>query len=272
MSARYPLTSETRNPERSPSKIQRDVIYALLLRELSSRFGKSRSGFLWALVEPVAHLLIPVAIFTFIRQRIVPGVEYPVFLVYGFLPFLLFKAICMQIVNGVGSSQGLLAYRQVLLLDVFIAKAMAYTVIQAIVFIVVFVFLSLLAFDVLPARPVELAAVILLTVVLAFGLGLVLAALASLMPDASKIISMLFMPLYFISGVLFPVTRFPDEIVKWLAINPVLHLVELSRVVALDGYEPTKYLSVFYPVSLALCATVIGLMLYRLRYLTKVTS
>lgn len=244
----------------------------MLLRELASRFGKSRSGFFWALIEPIAHLLIPVTIFTFIRHKIVPGVDYPVFLVYGFLPFLLFKAICMQIVNGVDSSQGLLAYRQVLLLDVFIAKAMAYSVIQAIVFIVVFVFLSLLGFDVLPVRPVELAGVIVLTVVLAFGLGLVLAAIASLVPDARKIISMLFMPLYFVSGVLFPVTRFPDEIVKWMAINPVLHLVELSRVVALDGYVPTKYISASYPVALALTATMIGLMLYRLRYLTKVTS
>jgi capsular polysaccharide transport system permease protein len=157
-------------------------------------------------------------------------------------------------------------------MDVFVAKAMAYAVIQGIVFIFVFVVLALLGFDVLPARPVELASVILLTVVLAFGLGLTLAAFASLMPDARKIISMLFMPLYFVSGVLFPVTRFPDEVVKWMAINPVLHLVELSRVVALEGYTPTKYLSITYPVALALTATMVGLMLYRLRYLTKVTS
>jgi capsular polysaccharide transport system permease protein len=257
---------------RSSFKIQRDVIYALLLRELSSRFGKSRGGFFWALVEPIAHLMVPVAIFTFIRHRIVPGVDYPVFLVYGFLPFLLFKAICLQIVNGVNNAQGLLAYRQVLLMDVFVAKAMAYAVIQGIVFIFVFVVLALLGFDVLPARPVELASVILLTVVLAFGLGLTLAAFASLMPDARKIISMLFMPLYFVSGVLCPVARFPDEVVKWMASNPVLHLVELSRVVALEGYTPTKYLSITYPVALALTATMVGLMLYRLRYLTKVTS
>src|SRR5690606_41898295 len=85
---------------RSPFKIQRDVLYALLLLELSSRFGKSRGGIFWVLVEPVAHLLVPVMIFTFIRARLVPGVEYPVFLVYGFLPYLLFKAICLQIIVG----------------------------------------------------------------------------------------------------------------------------------------------------------------------------
>ena len=192
---------------RSAFTIQRDVIYALLLRELASRFGKSRGGFIWVLVEPIAHLVVPVTIFAYIRARIVPGVEYPVFLVYGFLPFLLFKSICLQIVNGVNSAQGLLSYRQVLLMDVFVAKSMAHTVIQAIVFFIVLSGLALLGYDVLPARPIELAGLLVLTISLAFGLGLVLAAIASLIPDTRAMIVVMFMPLYFISGELFRVSR-----------------------------------------------------------------
>ncbi len=257
---------------RSPLQIQRDVIYALLLRELSSRFGKSRGGFLWVLIEPMAHLIVPVVIIGFIRQRIVPGVEYPVFLVYGFLPFLLFKAICLQIVNGVNSARGLLSYRQVLLMDVFIAKAMAFVVIQALVFAIVLGGLGMFGYDVLPRRPVELAGMLALCVMLAFGLGLILAAIASLVPDARPVIHVMFMPLYFVSGILFPVTRFPDEWVRWMALNPVLHLVELSRVLALDGYDPMRYTNLLYPVAVAFASTIIGLMLYRLRYLTKVTQ
>ena len=261
-----------RTTKRSHFKIQRDVIYALLLRELSSRFGRSRGGFLWVLFEPIAHLVIPILIFGFIRQRLVPGVEFPVFLVYGFLPFLLFKAICLQIVDGVNAAQGLLAFRQVLLMDVFISKALAHFVIQAIVFIVVLTGLAMFSYDVLPPRPVELAGVLGLTLVLAFGLGLLLSAVGSLIPDARPVIHVMFMPLYFASGILFPVTRFPDEWVRWLAINPVLHLVELTRVAGVEGYVPMKYLSLAYPVTLALVATVIGLMLYRLRFLQRVTQ
>lgn len=257
---------------RSRFQIQRDVIYALLLRELSSRFGKSRGGFLWVLVEPIAHLVLPIVIFGFIRQRLMPGVEYPVFLVYGFLPFLLFKAICLQIVDGANAGQGLLSYRQVLLMDVFVAKAMAHCVIHAIVFSIVLTGLAMLGYQIVPVRPVELAGLLALTAVLAFGLGVLFAAIASLVPDARPVIHVLFMPLYFVSGILFPVTRFPDEWVLWLSINPVLHLVELSRLFGVDGYEPMKYTSIAYPVGLALVSTLIGLMLYRLRYLVRVTQ
>lgn len=261
----------SRAATRSAVRIQRDVIYALLLRELASRFGKSRGGFVWVLTEPIAHLLLPILIFGFLRNRLVPGVEYPVFLVYGFLPFLLFKAICLQIVDGVNAAQGLLSYRQVLLMDVFVSKAMAHCVIQAIVFTIVLTGLGMLGFDVLPGKPVELAAILALTAVLAFGLGVVFAAIASLIPDMRPIIHVMFMPLYFVSGILFPVTRFPDEWVRWLSVNPVLHLVELSRTMAVDGYQPMQYMSLAYPLALALCGTLVGLMLYRLRYLSKVT-
>ena len=72
---------------RTHFQIQRDVIYALLLQELTARFGKSRGGFMFALVEPMAHLLVPMFIFGFIRNALLPGVEFPVFLVYGFCPF-----------------------------------------------------------------------------------------------------------------------------------------------------------------------------------------
>ncbi len=256
---------------RSHFQIQRDVIYALLLRELSSRFGKSRGGFMWVLVEPIAHLLVPVAIFGFIRQRLVPGVDYPVFLVYGFLPFLLFKTICLEIVDGVNAAQGLLSYRQVLLMDVFVAKAMAHAVIQAIVFTVVLAGLALLGYDVLPARPVEFAGILGLTALFGFGLGVVFAALASIIPDARMVIHVIFMPLYFISGILFPVTRFPDDWVRLMAFNPVLHIVELTRAMGIDGYVAMKYTSLAYPVALALVMTIIGLMLYRQRYLARVT-
>ncbi len=256
---------------RSAFKIQRDVIYALLLRELSSNFGKSRGGYVWVLLEPVAHLIVPVIIRGFIRQAMLPGIEYPIFLVYGILPFLLFKAICLQIIEGVNSGQGLLSYRQVLLMDVFIAKAIALFVIQAIVFIIVLTGLGLLGYHVLPVRPVEFAGVLVLTLAVSFGLGLLFAAIVSLVPDARSVIRVMFMPLYFVSGILFPVSRFPDEWVQWMAINPVLHLVELSRFMALDTYEPMKYLSIGYPATLALATIMIGMMLYRLRYIARVT-
>lgn len=258
-------------PPRTGFQIQRDVIYALVLREVGSRLGKSRVGLLWVMVEPVAHLVFPIVIFGFLMARALPGIDYPVFLVYGFLPFLLFKTICLQTMDGVSSNRGLLSYRQITLMDVFVAKAIAYCAIEAMVFAIVLAGLAMLGFDVLPPYPVEFAGALALTVALAFGLGLLFAALGSLVPDSKSVIRVLFLPLYLASGVLFPITRFPDAWIDWLALNPVLHLVELSRATGIDLYEPMRQLSVLYPAAVALAANFIGLAMYRLRYLSRVT-
>lgn len=257
---------------RTSLQIQRDVVYALLLREIASRFGKSRIGFLWVLVEPVAHLVFPIAVFGFVLERSLPGIDYPVFLVYGFLPFLIFKVICLQTMDGTKANRGLLSYRQVLLMDVFVAKALTHCAVSASVFAIVLAGLAMLGFDVLPRMPIELLGVLLVTVALAFGLGMLFAALGSVAPDLKSVARLLFVPLYFVSGILFPITRFPDEWVGWLAINPVLHLVELSRLAAVADYEPMRYLSVEYPAALAVVSVFMGLALYRLRYLARVTT
>jgi len=259
-------------PGRTSLQIQRDVIYALLLREISARFGRSRASFLWVLVEPIAHLMFPIVVFGFLLERAVPGVDYPVFLVYGFMPFLAFKTICLQTMEGTRANRGLLSYRQVMLMDVFVAKALAYCAIQALIFGVVLTALAVLGYDVLPPRPVEFGAVLALTVVFAFALGLLFAGLGSVVPDAKTVFRVLFIPLYFLSGILFPISRFPDDWVRLLAINPVLHLVEMSRATGVLHYEPMRFLNLEYIAALTLGSLFIGLAMYRLRYLARVTT
>jgi capsular polysaccharide transport system permease protein len=253
-------------------QIQRDVIYALVLREIGSRFGKSRVGFLWVLVEPVAHLVFPIVLFGFVMDRHSPGLDYPLFLVYGFMPFLLFKTICTQTMEGTNANRGLLSYRQILLMDVFIARALAYCAIEALVFGIVLSGLALLGYDVLTQAPIELAGTLLLAALLGFGLGLLFAALGSVVPDARTVVRLLFMPLYFASGVLFPVSRLPDKWADVLAWNPVLHLVEASRSAAIAHYKPIQQLDVSWPLGTALVSLFVGLAMYRLRYLSRVTT
>lgn len=257
---------------RTSLQIQRDVVYALLLREISSRFGKGRVGFLWVLLEPVAHLVFPIAMFGLVLERTLPGIDYPVFLFYGFMPFLLFKSICLQTIEGTRASRGLLSYRQVLLMDVFVAKALAHCAVSAVVYAIVAAGLAFAGYEIMPALPLELGAVLVLAVLLGFGLGLVLAAIANLSPELRSVVRLLFLPLYVLSGVLLPIARFPDAWVEWLALNPVLHVVELARTAAVADYVPMAQLDAGYPTAIAAVALFVGLLLYRLRYLSQAAS
>lgn len=256
---------------RTALQIQIDVIAALLLREVQSRFGRTRGGFIWALLEPITHVVVPVILFGFVFERTVPGVEYPVFLLYGLLPFLLFKNICLQTMDGVQANVGLLSYRQVHLLDVFVARALSNVAVEMMLFSIVFAGLALLGYDVLPERPVELFIVLVITVCMGLGVGMLFAALCGFVPDARPVVRVMFAPMYLISGVMYPVSRFPSGIVGWLTWNPLLHLVDYARLNAFAHYRPIQALDILFAVAVAVVTLWCGLALYRLRQLNRVT-
>jgi capsular polysaccharide transport system permease protein len=266
-----PLSDSDLPDNRTALQVQIDVIAALLLREVQSRFGRSRVGFIWALVEPITHVVVPVVLFGYIFARTIPGLEYPVFLLYGFLPFVLFKNICLQTMAGVQANRGLLAYRQVHLLDVFMARATSNVVVEVMLFAIVFSGLALLGFDVLPERPIEVIVVMALAVLMGLGLGMLLAAVCSFIPDARTVIRIAFAPMYLISGVIYPISRFPTEVVEWLSLNPLVHLIEFSRASALANYRPIDTLNMNFPVATSAIVLFAGLALYRLRALNRVT-
>ena len=68
-----------------------------------------------------------------------------------------------------------------------------------------------------------------------------------------------------ISGVIFPLHGLPAEMLRWLLLNPILHLVELSRVAFLPGYVPVQGVNLSFPLMYALVMLTLGMVLYRLR-------
>ena len=78
---------------RSGFEVQKVTVEALFLREIRTRFGKFRLGYLWAILEPSAHLLILLGIFGYIMHRTMPDISFPVFLLNGLIPFFIFSSI-----------------------------------------------------------------------------------------------------------------------------------------------------------------------------------
>jgi capsular polysaccharide transport system permease protein len=63
------------------------VVYALMLRESRTRYGKSDIGYSWALIEPLLQLIILWAIYTAFGRVVPLAASMPVFLVTGILPY-----------------------------------------------------------------------------------------------------------------------------------------------------------------------------------------
>lgn len=69
------------------------AFHALLMRELQTRFGSYRLGYLWAPLEITLQMVIMLVVFGAIMKRALPGMDYMLFLVAGFTPFFMMQKI-----------------------------------------------------------------------------------------------------------------------------------------------------------------------------------
>jgi capsular polysaccharide transport system permease protein len=94
--------------KRTPWQIQRAVIFALLMRELKTRFGGHWTGVVWLLMgTPLAQVFMLVAINTFLRGRLHAGLyEYAIFLLVALIPFRMSTGLWSQLMHAPKANQG----------------------------------------------------------------------------------------------------------------------------------------------------------------------
>ncbi len=252
------------NTIRDGLAIQKAVILALFLRELRTRFGKYRLGYLWALLEPAAHVLVLLAVFGLLMGRAMPDISFPVFFIGGVVPWFLFSNIATRSLKAVEANLGLFNYAPVKPIDTILARALLEVVIYGAVYAVLLLLVWLLGEPLhIGNLPVLLAAFLGLGW-FALGLGLIFMALGDAFTEADRIIPIAIKPLYFVSGVFFSIHNIPADFRAWLYWNPILHAIELGRNALFPTYA-VQEASLAYLLACALAANVLGLLVYRLR-------
>jgi capsular polysaccharide transport system permease protein len=248
---------------RSALHIQRAVLLALVIRELRTRVEGRWIGLLWMLFEPLAHVLLILAFFGFRSHAMSASVELPVFLVTGILPFFIFRNLMKRLPNAVVASRSLYAYRQVKPIDGILARAVVEVGLYSAVYLTALAVLGWLGFHWLPHEPLELMGVSVILVSLGLGMGLLLAVVYHNRPKVQAVIGWIFYPLYFISGVIFPIQNLAQQYRDWLWWNPLLHLIELSRQHFIPNYQALEDVTIWYPAAWAIVTVAVSLSLYR---------
>lgn len=252
--------------KRSSWQITKAVIFALVLREFQTRFGERRMGAFWVLFEPIAHITIMMLIFTVIRARAVPGMDFPVWLLAGMVPFFLMRNIALKLMDSVEANRALFAYPNIKILDTYTARVIVECLTSACVYaILIFVLGFWFGYDVSVAYPLRWISSLLLGVLFAIGLGIFLSIIVQAMPNTKSFIRLLFMPLYLISGVIFPLWMIPPQYLPWVLWNPFAHIIDNIRSSVFGMYPSIPGISYLYPISITILFLFLALGLYRIR-------
>jgi capsular polysaccharide transport system permease protein len=253
-------------PKRTPWEIQRAVLFALLQREMKARFEGRWLGAFWVLLEPIAHLSYMMVLYGVIRGRVMPGVPFVMFLLTGIVPFIMFRSVSLRVMGSVDGSRGLFGYRQVKPIDPIIARAALDVLLYSLVFVIFLAVFGWFGLKWIPDHPLEVIASIAVLILFGFGLGLLFVVLTDDFPKVRVFIRLAYLPLYLISGVIFPTTSLPQEARDWMLWNPLLHVMEDIHGSFFNEYEPIPEASLAYPSAVALITLATAFALYRLRH------
>src|SRR5215471_6233808 len=92
----------------------RELIWALALKELQVRYKRSALGFLWALLHPMLMMVILTLVFSTVMR--IPVSQYAIFLLSALLPWTFFsQSLAYSVESIVGNAD--------LLKKVYIAKS-----------------------------------------------------------------------------------------------------------------------------------------------------
>lgn len=251
-------------------KVQKRVVWALMLRETKTLFGKHKLGYLWAVINASFQVGVFWAIRDVAGFHPPHGMSNPVFLLSGFIPWLIFSNAVTNGMSAIWANRSLLTYPQLFPLDPLLARVLLQSAMQTVVFSILLCVAWGIGQHVSIVNPHAILIALVLAILLGLGGGTICSALNLMWPTTSQLVPMLMRLLFFTSGLFFVVIDLPAAARNILYYNPLTHMIEYTRQGFVAGYG-TQYISLGYAFGFALVLLVIGLLLerYARRYLDR---
>ncbi len=243
-------------------RVQRRVVWALMLRETKTLFGKHKLGYLWAVINAAFQVGIFWAIREIAGFHPPHGMSTPAFLLGGFIPFYIFSNALTGGVNAISGNRALLVYPQVYPLDIIVARSALQGAVQSVVFVLLLCLAAILGQKVAVADLGAILTALALALILGFGAGTLCSALNLMQPVTSQIVPMLVRILFFTSGLFFALVDLPSAAQDILFYNPLCHIIVLARSGFIDGYG-SDFIYLPYLAGFVLMLLALGLLLER---------
>jgi lipopolysaccharide transport system permease protein len=215
----------------------RDLLLTLTIHRIKVRYKQSLLGPAWAVLQPLAMMLIFAAVFSVIAQVPTNGQPYALFAYAGLLPWTAFASSLATGSGALVSHAPLVTRvyfpREILPLT-YVAAALFDLAVASSVLVVLLIYygvaLTWQALWVIPILAVLTG--------LATAIALVLSAINVRFRDVGVAMPLLLQVWMFASPVIYPLEAVPAQWRSWYLLNPMAGIVAGFRRAILDGAAP----------------------------------
>lgn len=243
--------------------IQLRVIKALMLRELTTRFGRENIGFLWIMVEPLLFALLVGLLWRAMKGPLEYGVDIVAFVVTGYIPLVLFRSTVSRAVSSFTANGSLMYHRQIKVLDLILVRFLIELIGHMMAYLVIA--LALGVFGLFP-WPYDMGMLIvgwLYYSLFAFAIALIVAPVSEMSEVLEKVVPVTTYLMIPFSGAFYLVSALYPNVAAVVLLSPPVHGMEMMRYGVFGPSVDPQY-DYLYPLAFCLPCVAVGLLLCRI--------
>ncbi|MBN2690114.1 MAG: ABC transporter permease [Gammaproteobacteria bacterium] len=239
-------------------RLQLRVIWALMLRETVTRFGREGLGMLWMIAEPAMFVIGVMIIFSFIETGYPYGISPAEWLAVSYPTLLFWRNGTGRVTKAIEINRALLHHQPIRPMDIIYSRILLEFSSSIAVFLFLFPFFIVFNICHLPGNILTMSIGYLLIIWFSFGFVLIMAGLAELsetIEKTSHIILYLMLPF---CGVFIPTFLVPEPYRSYLLYFPLIDAVDYFHHGYFGSSVPSYY-NMKYTISALIGMTLFGL-------------
>lgn len=239
-------------------RMQLRVIWALLLRETVTRFGREGLGMLWMIAEPALFVVGVMIIFSFIDSGYPYGISPAEYLAVSYPTLLFWRNGTGRVTKAIDVNRALLHHQPIRPMDILYSRILLEFSSSVAVFLFLFPIFVVVGICHFPGSILTMALGYLLIIWFSFGFVMIMAGLAEFsetIEKTSHIVLYLMLPF---SGVFFPTFMVPEPYREYLLYFPLIDAVDYFHHGYFGNSVPSYY-NMGYTIFVLIAMTLFGL-------------
>lgn len=216
----------------------RDLLLAWTGRNIRARYQQSALGWLWAVIQPVAQVVMFTVIFTLFVPVNTGQTPYVIFSYTAMIPWAFLSASLTDMSGSLVSNMSLVTKiyfpREILPVSAMLARLMDFGLAAGLL-IVLIVYFRVPFF---PLGWLFLPVILAIQFALVLGLGLACAAANVFYRDVQSLLTLGIQLWFYASPIIYPVTMVPERFRTFYFLNPMAGILEAYRDVLINGQVP----------------------------------
>ena len=237
----------------------RDLIYILTVKEIKTRYKNNVLGYLWSLANPLAYALIFYFAFGIIFRFKMEN--YALFLICGLFPWQWLSNSSVTSANVFLSNANLIKKAIFPRYIVPIASCLQEGFHFLMTIPVLLVFMIAFEVDINLILLLGIPLLLVIQFMMVVGLSLIIGTLNVFFRDINYIVQVSFQMLFYLTPILYPISKIPDEYVGYMLLNPFMPIILCWRSLFMEGHLDLDY--VFLALLYSAVLLVLGIIIYR---------